>query len=168
MSDIRFDRLLKLAEWLEQPQEKLGHDRFFFGHWHIAPGDIDNELREEIELPENFCGSLGCAIGEAPFAHPEDWELSGAFIYGFFPKLRFEEGIDPEKQAGMYYGLDVDQTQHLFIPSVDEDTYQVPELFGGQVLEQLATKSQVAANIRAFCEKMQSEQTLQGGEGQDV
>jgi len=145
VSAIRFDRLVALAEHLEKG--KLGHDLFFFGVWHD-----DNATSEDFEiLPEGFCGTVGCAVGECPSAFPDQWTIqSVAGESLLLPVLRRDSGGSPDSDAVRFFGLTSDQCDHLFIPGCQD-----PDEFAGEHLRADSPKEQVAANIRAFVEKMQ-------------
>jgi hypothetical protein len=145
---IRFDLLERLADHLEKG--KLGHDRFCFGTWH----DYVRNSMEWAGVPAGFCGTLGCAVGEAPFAHPEDWELKHTPQGDVVPLLRSDSSRLPMGDARLYYGLSSGQSSHLFVAH-----YQRPGLFGGKKLSAAATKEEVAANIRSFIQKMQEGQS---------
>lgn len=131
---IRFDRLETLAQHLETGV--LGHERFDFDHFN------DGANRP------NECGTSGCAIGECPVIWPGEWEFGGGL-----PLLR---GVRPhasnvDSSTKKWFGLDQDMCDHLFYPE-----HQKLDMYGGKDLDEYATRYEVAANIRAFIEKMRT------------
>jgi hypothetical protein len=122
---IGLQRLLRLAAHLEGGQ--LGHATFDFNNWHIG-GSLGT------------CGTSGCAIGECPFVWPNDWCFENEF-----PKLQNQPEHGAMTSAETWFSLSYDEARHLFIPG-----RQDPEQFGGEHLEETATKEQVASNIREF------------------
>lgn len=125
-------RLLKLAEHLEHG--KLGHDKFDFM---FISADYDTGAGKS-------CGTMGCAIGELPYAFPEDFKMDEDRN----PLLRRGRSEYESDDQCKWFGIDQQERLHLFFP--DE---QSPLLFGGTDLSVNATKEQVAANIRAFVAK---------------
>ena len=126
--------LEKLAEHLERGQ--LGHKVFDFSTY-------NSNGESSIYAPE--CGTNGCAIGECPILFPEDWKFDG---YGM-PILLNGSIRD-------FFGIDPEQYRHLFIPYE-----QQPEKFGGKILDGSATRYEVAANIRAFIERLANAENSQ-------
>lgn len=123
-----FDPLLALAAHLESG--KLGHPVF-----NIA-------VYNDATRPE--CGTNGCAIGECPILFPDDW----TFNEDGWPTLRGMEQADTMDSGMMFFDLDDDEYAHLFI------ALNQSSALGGKVLSFHATAAEVAANIRAFVEKM--------------
>lgn len=124
-------RLLKLAEHLETG--KLGHDRFDFEHYH----------------QEESCGYAGCAIGECPILFPRHWR----FDQTNDPVLRHRDHSTSTSDAAQsFFKLSEEEESHLF-----HANFQDPSKFGGRRLGPRATRYQVAANIRAFVEKIEEE-----------
>lgn len=129
---MRKDRLLLLADHLESG--KLGHDAFYFGDYHVP----DVSMCHELKALGITCGSVGCALGECPTIFPNDWSFDneGYPTFGILPR---------RSGACAYFGIDLDEVDHLFMPG-----QQRCESYGGQYLQTLSTKEQVASNIRAF------------------
>jgi len=128
---IRFDRLEMLAEHLEKGQ--LGHERFDFRFY-------NNDYSK--------CGTSGCAMGECPVLWPDQWEW-----YHDSVVLSEQKGIGPEMSGMRWFSITLNEYAHLFIP-----LSQDPAMFGGELLERDATRYEVAANIRAFIEKMREQE----------
>lgn len=119
------ERLLKLATHLESGN--LGHDIFDFGVYHQETKD---------------CGTLGCAIGECPYAFPDEWEMqNGCPIYAMS-----SDSLEDEKESGMvFFDINGVDYVHLFVPE------SAPR--GG--LSVTASRHEVADNIRKFVARSQ-------------
>ena len=126
--------LEKLAEHLETGQ--LGHKVFDFSTYN-SNGASSNYAP--------VCGTNGCAIGECPILFPEDWKFDNDGM----PILLNGTVRD-------FFEITNEQYLHLFIP---ED--QQPEKFGGKILDGSATRYEVAANIRAFIERLANAENSQ-------
>lgn len=120
------NRLRKLADHLKKG--KLGHKRFDFSTIH----------------DERDCGTVGCALGECPYAFPRQWEWYKEPFWGDFPTLKT---IAPSLRESTltFFGVSQEEVDHLFYPEK-----QNPEMFGGKILGNKATRHQVASNIYAF------------------
>lgn len=127
MKAIYKQRLLKLAKHLEKG--KLGHKRFDFTSWNVG------------EASKNGCGTAGCAVGECPIAFKKQWR----FDVDEMPTLKIKTTNDPFNDAKKFFGLNAEQTFHLFIPNS-----QRCENYGGRVLGGRASPKQVASNIMEF------------------
>lgn len=134
MKTIYRNRLLRLAKHLEKG--KLGHKKFDFSTW--------NEGKTPGSMPARRCGYAGCAIGECPIIWPKAWKFDG---YGD-PSLTGRHFSDVSTCATEWFGVLLDEVQHLFVPNC-----QNPRRFGGQTLGNYATRDEVAANLRAFVDK---------------
>ena len=137
---IRYDRLNKLATHLERG--KLGHKKFDFSVYHQpnAPS-----LGPRKPTRREYCGTAGCAIGECPIAFPDDWYFNGRGD----PVLRYHSTEYICDDTSRFFGLNELQRRHLFVPNL-----QVPQVFGGKILRDRASRKDVAKNIRAFVRKM--------------
>jgi len=132
MKKIHKDRLLKLANHLEKG--KLGHKEFNIRYVNFSGNGI---------YDSNGCGTCGCAIGELPFVFPRRfrfWKGSDSSVV--------EDRIKGTLNSDGFFGLNQDEAEHLFWPQ-SQDTKR----YGGRVLTDDATKTQVAKNILAFIKK---------------
>ena len=130
---IRIDRLEQLAAHLEAGCPG-GHEVFDFGQFN--EGFIDRF----------DCGTSGCAAGELPVIFPEDWRFDGNGVY------QTEDPCCTDCDLKLWFGVSGDQTSYLFYPTSEEALHNYPPQFGCEKLLYDATRSQVAANIRAFIE----------------
>jgi len=92
---------------------------------------------------ENKCGSLGCAIGEAPMIWSEwEYDLHGApYVIGC-------EEVRSIINAAEWFDISWQAATHLFTPrSQDTDVY------GGERLTSSATRKEVATNLRIFMKR---------------
>ncbi len=121
---IRTGRLLKLAKHLESG--KLLHKSFNF--WEVNSG----------KLKANHCGTVGCAMGEMPAVFPKQIEFNKD------GEVRKVNGPD-EDPVNEFFGIDNRMGGHLFVP-----ISQKCISYGGVELSGIATKHQVASNIREF------------------
>lgn len=123
------ERLTKLAEHLETG--KLGHKIFDFSTY--------NANRNGDDMGTARCGTAGCAIGECPIVFPDEWKFDklGGIV--------LRSGDDHT----VFFDITDEQYDHLFLPN-DQDC----ETYGGEELGKDATRYQVAANIRAFIERV--------------
>jgi len=131
---IRFDRLETLAQHLETGV--LGHERFDFGSFN------DGAVRP------NECGTAGCGIGECPVIWPGEWKFGGGLplLIGTKPNI---DNVNTSVEV--WFGLAPNQVDHLFYPYL-----QNCDEYGGEIMGDDATRYDVAANIRAFIEKMRT------------
>ncbi len=109
---------------------KLGHKKFDF--------------RQFNSDTENKCGTAGCAIGECPVIWPEDW----CFNAGGTPVLN--NSLWVRRSVFTWFDITESEYYHLFEP----DSQDI-EKYGGKNLVMTATREQVAANIKAFINKME-------------
>lgn len=121
------ERLLKLAEHLEKGE--LAHKTFDFGCFN--GGKISQA---------NSCGTMGCALGELPAIDPEWYWLGDNVLW-----TGRTDSMSAWQCAEKYFDIDGIEAEHLFFPKE-----QLPEEFGGILLDCDATKEEVASNIRAF------------------
>lgn len=140
-TEVRFDRLGIMAAHLEKGE--LGHLVFDFACFNRDYDDIGGQI-----LPKPYsCGTNGCAIGECPIVWPGDW----TFDRWGDPTLASAPFLTESEAAERWFGVTFRQYAHLFEPNE-----QQPHVFGGKTLVGNATCHEVAANIRAFIEKMQN------------
>jgi len=97
----------------------------------------------------NFTDYKRCALRECIVLWPERWHLNTAGE----PVLIKSNNDKPYSCGREFFNLDTVPYDHLFVP-----TMQKPELFGGQLLDDNATREQVADNIIAFCNKLKQEE----------
>jgi hypothetical protein len=131
---VKADLLLKLAEHLETG--KLGHEVF---NYHVVNGGALGE-----QLYDNGCGSCGCALGELPYAFPEDFKWKDGW------PCRIDDpnpDVPLSYEANKFFQITERECQHLFCGQM---------LPGFGRLGPQPTKEQVAANIRAFVAKRQT------------
>lgn len=135
MSRLGNSRLLELADHLES--DKLGHDQFDLGIFSTF-----------ISGKRNDCGTAGCAIGECPFAFPNDWKFSNSG----YPILSFQGNHhDIFGDAEKFFELPGIVSSHLFSPG-DQET----KIYGGRYLKRNSTPQEVAGNIREFVRRNSS------------
>lgn len=120
--NIAKDRLLKLAQ-------------------HLKTGKL-------IKPVFNFNDFENCAVTQLVAIFPNDWEfrLAPNEPDKLYPLLKDKNYLFPYTSCRAYFGLTVSQYDHLFTP-----TLQKPEQYGGVMLDEHATKEQVAENILAYC-----------------
>lgn len=135
-------RLLKLARHLEKG--KLGHEKFDFSTINGSRSD-------------GGCGTAGCAMGEFPVVWPKDWQWNKCGSVSL-------NGVDGGTRGAVkFFGIRQDEAEHLFIPYYQHpNNYQHPNIYGWIMLDNSATKEQVAANIRAFVRHQRKQQTMKG------
>ncbi len=143
---IKYNRLLKLAKHLESG--KLGHKKFDFS---MVSGGAKKPYT---------CGTSGCALGECPIVFPRDWKFGLLDVTGWMDETfvslkdtKYDSGDFVNdiaiKDAKKFFGLTHKQALHLFYPSS-----QNPSLYGGDYIDETATRKQVASNIREFVKVM--------------
>ncbi len=131
---MKANRLLKLADHLERG--KLGHKVFFFGAYNAEGTKAENQ-----PVFKKKCGTLGCAIGECPFAFPRNWKFND---FGY-PVI--SSTADEESSGMQFFGINSRDYAHLFIPGLQYD----------KKLRDTATRKQVAAHIRKFVKEYDEE-----------
>lgn len=132
----RIDRLLQLAAHLESGQ--LAHGKFQFDTFSNGPFDT------------RHCGTAGCALGELPAAFPDvfqwappDYERDVIIAGGdLFKTAVLMDGNETffDRAAQIFFDINQGEYFTLFTPS-------------GSGLGIHATAAQVAAGIRAFCDR---------------
>lgn len=137
MRKIFKDRILKLATHLES--KKLGHKVFDFNSWN------GNEFGYDEIFDKKGCGTVGCAIGECPFAFPRSWSFKGAY---FNPALNKLNSNSPQESAQQFFGLSMDEFGLLFVPS--SGITPVRTTYGKKQLTRYATAKKVAERLRWF------------------
>jgi hypothetical protein len=137
MKHFHIKRLEKLAKHLEKG--KLGHEFFNFAVLNDCVYDNDN-------APIRGCGTVGCAMGECPVLFRKHWKFSENEAFGMFsPRLRKGSKHSVNGDTATFFGISIAAVCHLFHPNE-----QATGFFGGENLQEDATKKQVASNIRAF------------------
>jgi len=144
MSGIRVGRLRKLAKHLRG--NHLAHRIFYFDR--LADGKLDKD--------GNYCGSVGCAIGELPAVWPKEWNWEPTIhnndMFSIIHNTHGGFGIAQLWGAvSEFFSITESQAHHLFNPRK-----QMPQLYGGNKLDEYATVEQVADNIIAFIKKVAS------------
>lgn len=129
--------LRTLADYLDGP--KIGHDRFFFGFFNSGKSQA---TRDRLAAYPHLrrCNSAGCGIGECPFVFP-GWH------FNFAEQPVYQDYLDSATSAIKFFDLQHSEYEHIFVPD-----HQIPEQYGGIKLDKYATRYELAANIRAFCE----------------
>jgi hypothetical protein len=137
---VQFKRLEKLEQHLRRG--KLAHKKFDFGCFNsdISFDYTYGEKEKNYDSPRNICGTAGCALGECPAVFKQ-WK----FVKDQVVLKNSPHGVHPFADARDFFGLDVDECEHLFNPDS-----QQPNIYGGKCLNDTASRIQVAANIRAF------------------
>lgn len=144
---IRTDLLRELAQHLLKG--KLGHEKFDFATFNEG---------------FNGCGTNGCAIGECPVLWPEIWCFSYDMAYPVFITTNENQYVGKTasvwEDVKSFFGINMLMAAHLFSPSSKEDytgdwdnISQSTMVYGGQLLDDRATKSEVAQNILLFCDR---------------
>lgn len=128
---IRIDRLEKLAAHLEAGCPG-GHEVFNFRSFNMSYTE------------RAACGTAGCAAGECPIVWPKDWKFEGNSVY------LAAGSCCTECDLRAWFGVSREQCSYLFMPRWCEDRSKYPKLCGMAKLPENATRSEVAANIRAF------------------
>ena len=132
MNKTQTQRLQKLHDHLVKGQ--LNHTVFDFAKFHSHTG----------------CGTAGCALGEAPYLFPDDWQ----FVQQYGMTRPVLKGLPPSnfrashRAAMQFFGISSKAADHLFFPRL-----QTPKLYGGVVLTGRASKEEVARNIRLFIKR---------------
>lgn len=149
MSEIRFDRLLKLAKHLQSG--KLGHKRFDFNNVHTVPRSMKSKV-----IQDGFCGTAGCAMGELPIIFPNDWKFEIPDDGCTYPSVKYKDetpgwymNIDDDRVME-YFDISCSEYEHLFYPQAQIQDYIFPDR-KGKMLSKTATKFEVAQNIEWFC-----------------
>lgn len=156
------ERLLKLADHLDNGV--LKHDKFNF------------KLLTTLGRTDNVCGTQGCALGECPVAFPDEWEyrfmidqgIAGAILPitkdfnstssktpSFEAAETFFDITESESNVLFVPSNDLDDNPYLNIETSNEDELLVWMIINGEeffALSSVATKEEVAANIRRFVE----------------
>lgn len=151
---IRTDLLRQLADHLINGQ--LGHKVWDFSTFNNISID---------QGPINACGTNGCAAGECPILWPDKFGFMGRSII-----LKGKSKTDFVALA-YFFNIEAQMADHLFCPSereynnyLDEYTddweelFQMVDLYGGQILDNKATKQEVVSNILIFCDKAEAGQ----------
>jgi hypothetical protein len=164
-SEVRVDRLLTLADFLEKGE--LGHKRWVmysyngYNSWYNSDGWVKKEGRgmifdpSQVELRDYYdskgVGTEGNAIGELPFAFPKDWEFKPCRSWHkllYIPCLKNDlPDIEARVQEEVcsFFGIDLPTYFHLFCEGLQEI-----EKYGGKELEDDALPKDIAFNIREF------------------
>ncbi len=128
-NEVHKQRLLKLADHLLNG--KLGHEKFNINCWNVGIFD------------DKGCGTAGCAIGECPIVFPESWEFNPITSYPVLIGM----SIGILHSIHSFFGLSRNEKNHLF-----HARGQKPDIYGGSILSENATKEEVANNIKIFVE----------------
>lgn len=138
MKAVHKKRLLKLYEYMRQPQKKLGNDKFDFSVY-----------KDYIS-----CGTCGCMAGELPYIFPRMWEFDTINYIDILISVRLRQGQHGDRfsskseiaQLSEFFGISYDEASHLFQPN-GQSLGIDPR---SKLLERSATKRQVVANLRRF------------------
>ena len=132
MNEIQEQRLIQMGNHLLHGD--LGHERFDFRCYNRG------------YTKEQTCGTNGCAVGELPVLFPESWEFVSQYV-----RIKDSDNKFVWEDVEDWYGIKHEEAYHLFMSSV-----QLTALYGGELLDEDATKEQVANNIFAFLKKKDS------------
>jgi len=141
---IRVGRLRKLAKHLRGNHRV--HKKF----------DFDRLAHGEINKKGNYCGSIGCAMGEFPVVWSSEWRWDNS-MSDFLTRFRVLHKSQDANECTNYdimanfFSITYKQIKHLFVP----DSQNIIN-FGGKKLGTGATAEQVADNIIAFIKKVAS------------
>lgn len=135
---IRIDRLEKIAEHLEKGE--LAHKVFDFRTYNSEIVKCDDGSFTKRTIPNNKCGTHGCAVGEFPVIFPEnfDWNF-----------------INIDYKVRKFLNIDMEAYRLLFVPAPEcvLSTCLLDRCFKNvKYLPFDATKEMVAENIRNFIE----------------
>lgn len=136
MKKPNIERLEMLLKHMES--EPLSVDRFDFSTFRSYDRSYDQDDSESV------CGTAGCMGGELPIVFPESWEIQRNCV---FRTGDIDYGLSPMDQIKRFFNLTESEAYHLFMPD-----YQAPELYGGVLLHNHATKEEVTENLRIFIE----------------
>lgn len=133
---LRLDRLSTLEKHIRKG--KLGHKKFDFS----LINDIEYNDGDDTYLcsDDNICGTMGCALGEAPIVFSNCWKFSGNEVI-----LKRNSSGYASEDAAKFFGLTEDEVNHLFYPE-----QQMVGAFCKKHLKGTATREQVADNIKRF------------------
>lgn len=140
-------RLLKIAKWLEQPQEQLAHP--IWNYLHVNHYLLNEAIYSRTQKQKNYCmmgcGSVGCAMGEFPAIWPKHWSWTKVSI----ERIDKRTAWTLQEEISAWLDISVNESMYLFIPS------QVLYDIEGKELDFVspsnnASKNQVAKHIRNF------------------
>lgn len=130
---VRTDRLRKLADHLMNKMP-TGHT-FNFGVLY--------------KHPNQWCGTVACAMGELPFCFPDEWlidiKTADGALKPYLKELSTGNSFD---DTGDFFDVSETQVYHLFMPRSQQKTILFPGCDG---LYSDATAQQVGLNILYFC-----------------
>lgn len=157
------DRILKLADYMESIRpESYNQDAWFGkdGDWHNLSKDLFNigeavdDIRRQVTIAENACGTTMCVLGHAVAAIPE-----AGLIFVFEDRYQNQDTVfrvdvvGPDTKDGGYtfgpsagaFALDIpySHAEVLFGSSQEDDTIEFYGKFDNQV---------VAAKLREYVE----------------
>jgi hypothetical protein len=108
--------------------------------------------------PVENCKTMGCALGENALMHPQDWTIHNGYPILRELKKRLDrlnkEDVDPrvydeslvvDESTMRWFGLDEFEVKHLFY-----SRQQHPNDYGGDILDDSATRKEVGNNIVEF------------------
>jgi len=131
MKKLHLSRLKKIAEHLKHG--KLGHKKFGFSELHVWFSEEEKRQKRN----KNFCGSVGCVMGEFPIIFPKYFRFRLNRIC-----LKGRSGYGLNSNISNFLGICNDELRHLFFP--------IGLFMKGGKLPENATKTQAANNILAF------------------
>lgn len=132
MNKKQKERLLKLYNYMCQPQRKLAHKKFDFGHYNI-------NLNLTVEAGR--CGTCGCMAGELPVLYPKYWSW-----YGFGLWYSPSKSENEVQSLAEFFGLNYDEVGHIFIPGLQSKSVDP----GAKLLSEYSSKSKVLNNFKNF------------------
>jgi len=140
---INFERLITLAEHLQKPVGDRLHEEFNFGCVNSFLGD-----GKTIKgIP--FCGSAGCAMGEAPLLWPEliqfQPDLPASFSLLGCDAYDEDRQISYTRAAQWLFNITLDDAVALFSPNEPRYWVEYKDSLGRR-----PTASEVADSILAF------------------
>jgi len=115
---MNFERLITLAEHLQKPVGDRLHEEFNFG---CVNQSFLGERKQQTIKGIPFCGSAGCAMGEAPLLWPEliqfQPEIPASFSLLGCDEYDEDREISYTRAAQWLFNITVDDAVVLFTPS---------------------------------------------------
>lgn len=114
---------------------------------HLESGVLRHKIFDFSQVNDTYdsqCGTLGCAMGELPVVYPKIWKYKSGMVYLIQDSSGFMG-----KDIRVWFDLSQEEKLHIFYPK-----QQRPEKYGGEHLNENATRYQIAENIRAFIQKL--------------
>jgi len=143
----------------------MNTERLHLIYTHLMTGNLSQEFdfsqitsaEYQYEVPHlvavNECDTLGCAIGEFPQIWPEEFDYKED-KYRVIVKRKTPFDMGAYASFAEWFDISIEAFDHLFEPSSQRTSE-----FGGEYLLEIATREQVAGNIKAFMEIVLDEES---------